>query len=248
MKMRHLFFISLVICPLLGKAETITLATHNLAPYGSYAEGAIMSTVANEEFTGIAVDRVRCSFAKMGIDLNILVVPWARAQRLAESAEVDGFFAGSQNNYRDTYAVKTNIIAQQKWKWYWLKSNSVDLSSLKSDTLENPPRIGAFLGSNMSRWLEDNGYSIFSRPNTTEQLAQLLIKKRIDVFIANNLVAEEIFEQMGAADQISSAVVKDKPLYLYMVKRNLKDHPNFVEDFNRELANCYSEEKPQEAN
>jgi len=217
--------------------QGVVLATHDLPPYGSYTEGAPFGTIATESFTGIAVDRVRCAFGKLDIDLTILVVPWARAQRLAESAEVDGFFAGSQNNYRDSYAVKTDVIAEQKWKWYWLKSNPQNV-----DDLKNGPRIGAFIGSNMARWLETNGYPIFNRPNTTEQLVTLLKKRRIDIMIANNLVAERLLAEEGMMEEVDSALVKNKPLYLYMTKRNLAQYPDLIDGFNSKLKLCYQEE------
>lgn len=236
--MRCVLWIMLATFSVHVAARQVVLATHNLAPYGSYSEEARVETVANEHFRGIAVDRVRCAFDKLGVDLTILVEPWARAQRLAESSEVDGFFAGSQNNYRDSYAVKTDIIAEQKWKWYWLKSNPQNV-----DDLKNGPRIGAFIGSNMSRWLEDNSYPIYNRPNTTEQLVLLLKKRRIDIFIANNQVAEKLLEEMEMLDEVESSLVKNKPLYLYFTKRNLNGRPDLVANFNRELQACYLEEK-----
>ncbi|WP_295895814.1 ABC transporter substrate-binding protein [uncultured Vibrio sp.] len=227
-----LFFVSLGV---FGKP--VVLATHNLSPYGSYPVGMPIELVANEQFRGFAVDRVRCAFNKMGQELTVLVVPWARAQRLAESSEVDGFFAGSQNNYRDSYAQRTAVIAEQKWKWYWLKSNPQNVNDLKSGA-----RIGAFIGSNMSRWLEDNGYPIFNRPNTTKQLVLLLKKQRLDIIIANNLVAEKLLNEMEMMEEVDSSIVKDKPLYLFFTKRNLKERPELVAQFNRQLEACYLEE------
>lgn len=238
--LRFLMLLAVFVAPLSYAKLNVVLATHNLPPYGSYPEGMTGETIANEHFTGIAVNRVRCAFAKMGAELTILVVPWARAQRMSEGAEVDGFFAGSQNAYRDSYAVRTEVIAEQKWQWYWLKSNPQNL-----DELKNGPRIGAFIGSNMSRWLEDHGYPIFNRPNTTEQLVLLLKKRRIDIFIANNLVTDKLLAEMNMREDVDTAVVKNKPLYLYLTKRNLSDKPNLVADFNHQLQACYREESTQ---
>lgn len=234
---RYLILFVVLFSSLSIAKESIVLATHNLPPYGSYAADMQVEKIANEQFKGIAVDRVRCAFAKLDVDLTILVVPWARAQRLAESAKVDGFFAGSQNDYRDSYALRSDIIAEQKWQWYWLKSNPQDINDLKDG-----PRIGAFYGSNMSKWLEDNRYPIFIRPNTTEQLVLMLKKRRIDIFIANNLVANELLTEMGMMEDVDTAVVKNKPLYLYMTKRNLTNKPKLVENFNQQLNVCISEE------
>ncbi|PMJ89590.1 transporter substrate-binding domain-containing protein [Vibrio sp. 10N.261.55.A7] len=235
--MRYFALFTITFFSLTAYCKPVVLATHNLSPYGSYPIDAPVELVANDNFRGFAVDRVRCAFEKMDQELTVLVVPWARAQRLAESAEVDGFFAGSENSYRDSYGEKSAVIAEQKWKWYWLKSNPQNVDDLKSGA-----RIGAFIGSNMSRWLEDNDYPIFNRPNTTKQLVLLLQKKRIDIFIANNLVTEQLLEEMGMEQDIDSFIVKNKPLYLYFTKRNLQERPELVTRFNRQLEACYLEE------
>ncbi|MBW3696843.1 transporter substrate-binding domain-containing protein [Vibrio sp. T187] len=215
-------------------SQQVVIATHNLSPYGSFPVGSPVKKIATEDFTGFAVDRVRCAFKTMEVGVQILVVPWSRAQIMAESDEVDGFFAGSQNKYRDTYASKTDVIAEQKWQWYWLKSNPQNVENFDSMT-----RIGAFQGSNMSKWLEDNGYPIYSRPTTTEQLLLQLKNNRIDVFIANNLVAAKLIETHGMSDMIDSALVKDKPLYLYLTKRSLAKMPQLLPEFNHALKRCY---------
>ncbi|MGF1721855.1 transporter substrate-binding domain-containing protein [Vibrio kyushuensis] len=229
------FSLLLLACSLSVSAKSIVLSTHNLSPYGSYEAGADIKKVANSDFTGIAVDRIRCAFKSMEIELTILVVPWARAQLLAQSGEVDGFFAGSQNEFRDGYAVKTDIIAEQKWNWYWLKSNPQDI-----DSLEPMPRIGAFLGSNMSKWLAKNNYPIHSQPETTEQLLLQLKNGRIDLFIANNLVTDKLVKNSGMVDQLESRLVKDKPLYLYLTRKSLSTHPMLIDNFNNALKQCYS--------
>ncbi|PKF63008.1 hypothetical protein CW745_06165 [Psychromonas sp. psych-6C06] len=218
-------------------AKDIVLSTHNLYPYGSYPDDQPIKKSASKNFTGIAVDRVRCAFSHMNESLHILVVPWTRAQYLAEGDAVDGFFAGSQNSYRDAYAKKSDIIAEQKWKWYWLKNNPQnpqDMSQLA--------RIGSFRGSNMSKWLEANKYPIYSRPKTTEQLLLQLKSQRIDLFIANNLVAEKLLKKYNMSEQVDSAIIKDKPLHLYITNRSLIDNPTLLKRFNKGLALCYQEQ------
>ncbi len=216
-------------------ADDVVLATHNLSPYGSYSEGSEFRKIATEQFTGKAVDRVRCAFKVMQQPLKILVVPWKRAQHLAESGQVDGFFVGSKNNYRDSYAQMTDIVAEQKWQWYWLKSNSINVND---ETLKSTLRIGAFQGANMARWVESKLYPIYSRPKTTEHLLLQLKKKQIDVFIANNLVMEELLKSFDMQDIVHTKIVKNKPLGLYITKLSLRTKPNLVKDFNVALAKC----------
>lgn len=44
------------------------------------------------ELTGISVKHLNCSFASMGINLTIEVVPWSRAQQHTQMGISDGFF------------------------------------------------------------------------------------------------------------------------------------------------------------
>ena len=95
-------------------AGTLTLATHELYPYG-YHDSA-------QAFRGYAVDR--CNR-----ELNLLVVPWARAQELTKSDAVDGFFAGSRNEEREALYVASDVLAPQTWIWYLLKDTPLDPDS-----------------------------------------------------------------------------------------------------------------------
>ena len=190
-------------------ASTVVLATHNLPPYGSYPEGSEIRKVAGESFTGHAVDRIRCAFKAMKQPLQILVVPWKQAQYLAESGQIDGFFVGSQNKYRDAYAQMSDIIAEQKWQWYWLKSNPIKVND---ETLKRQLLIGAFQGANMARWVENQSYPIYSRPRTTEDLLLQLKDNQVDVMIANNLVMNELLEKWSMQAEVETQIAKNKTI------------------------------------
>ncbi|USD64618.1 transporter substrate-binding domain-containing protein [Vibrio sp. SCSIO 43136] len=231
---------SMLVMLLIGNtalAQNIILATHDLAPYGSYPPGSDIRRVADDRFKGIAVDRLRCAMEGLNQNLQVLVVPWRRAQHLAESHQVDGFFAGSQNDYRDSYAVMSEQIADQNWQWYWMKSPTRD--SAASIDKSNLGRIGAFQGSNMAKWLEANQYPIFSRPKTTEQLLLQLKIGRVDTVIANNLVVDALLEEYGWKDLVATKIAKEKPLGVYFTKHFLNQRPKaWLDEFNQSLSKC----------
>lgn len=237
--MRWLFF-ALVLFYSSAFSRPIVLATHDLFPYGSYPDDlAEKKMVSDASFSGVAVDRVRCSFNKMNVKLKVLVVPWKRAQILAENGEVDGFFAGSQNSHRDSYAVMSDIIAEQKWQWYWLKSNH---QNPNSDLFKRDARIGAFLGSNMMKWVKKQGFTLYSTPLTTEHLFLQLLSHRVDVIIANNLVMKELIYKHNVLQKIESRVVKNKPLGVYFTNKAQKENPGLITRFNQALHLCYENE------
>jgi polar amino acid transport system substrate-binding protein len=213
----------------------VVLSTHNLHPYGSYPTGAEEKLIADESFKGVAVDRVRCVLDKMEIPSEIQVVPWRRAQLLVERGMVDGFFAASQNSLRDEIAVKTAIIADQKWNWYLLKDNPL---SPENTTFKQKATVGGFVGANMLKWMKKQNYNVKATPKNTEGLLKLLLARRVDAVMANNHVMQALLKKYGVEDQVKVYLNKDKPLFVYFSKDFLKKQPLFIEQFNEFVSGC----------
>lgn len=215
--------------------EKVILSTHNLYPYGSYPPGEKEMVVADETFKGVAVDRVRCVFKKMDTPLEIQVVPWRRAQFLVESGNADGFFAASQNDSRDEFAVKTMIIADQKWNWYILKENPL---SPRDQAFKEKASVGGFVGANMLKWMQEQNYNVTATPNDTEGLLKLLLARRVDAVMANNYVMNALLQNYAVEDQVKIYLNLDKPLFVYFSKDFLKSRPMFIEQFNNLIPEC----------
>jgi polar amino acid transport system substrate-binding protein len=215
--------------------EKVILSTHNLYPYGSYPPGEKEMVVADETFKGVAVDRVRCVFKKMDTPLEIQVVPWRRAQFLVKSGNADGFFAASQNDSRDEFAVKTTIIADQKWNWYILKENPL---SPRDQDFKEKASVGGFVGANMLKWMQEQNYNVTATPNDTEGLLKLLLARRVDAVMANNYVMKALLQNYAVEDQVKIYLNLDKPLFVYFSKDFLKSRPMFIEQFNNLIPEC----------
>ncbi len=229
-----LLICSSVVC-FASSEEKVILTTHNLYPYGSYPQGALEKIIADETFEGVAVDRVRCVFKKMGIPLEIHVVPWRRAQRMVEQGLANGFFAASQNDFRDEIAVKTKKIADQKWNWYMLKDNPL---SPQDQSFKELASVGGFIGANMLKWMKEQNYRVTATPKNTEGLLKLLLARRVDAVMANNYVMQALLRQYGAEDKVKVYLNKDKPLFVYFLKEFINSQPTFIDTFNRHLPEC----------
>ncbi len=70
-----------------AKPAVLTLTSHDLPPY-SYPSG-------EGSADGIAVRAVQCSARLVGVPVNIVFVPWKRAQLIVKNGGADGFFAAS---------------------------------------------------------------------------------------------------------------------------------------------------------
>ena len=215
--------------------EKVILTTHNLYPYGSYPTEDRQKVVADETFKGVAVDRVRCVFKKMDIPLEIQVVPWRRAQLLVQRGLADGFFAASQKDSRDEYAVKSAVIADQKWNWYLLKGNPL---SPQDQSFKESATVGGFLGANMLEWMKEHNYNVTTTPKDTEGLLKMLLAGRVDAVMANNYVMQALLEKHKAEDRVKIYLNMNKPLSVYFSKKFLNSQPMFIDNFNNLIPEC----------
>jgi len=220
--------------------KPVILTTHNLPPYGSYPEGAPTKEWADSTFSGHAIDVVRCVFDSLHTPLSIHVVPWKRAQKLVKTNKADGFFAASQKDSRDSFATMSAIIADQYWNWYLLKDNPLVPSH---SIFKKEATVGGFLGANMLKWMESNGYNVQVRTRDTKGLLKVLLARRVDAVMANNLVMQELLKKENTKHKIKSYVNKHKPLGVYFSNTFLKKNPNFLETFNRYVPFCRDSQK-----
>lgn len=213
----------------LALAETprLKLSTHELPPYSSQAQGSP---------SGMAVDVVNCAAARMPFQLELEFVPWARAQKHAQEGQSDGFFAASQSETRDAYALRSVVIAPQEWRWYSLRSNPLQPGS---PDFKVKARVSSFLGANMQAWLEEQGYVPQSPPTQSVALLGMLMAKRIDAILANHLVMEQLLQSHPRRAEVSSYLALDKPLAVYISHRYLATQaPDFMARFNGALKAC----------
>jgi polar amino acid transport system substrate-binding protein len=206
-------------------AGTVTLATHELYPYG-YHDSA-------NNFTGYAVERVRFAISRCGHNLRLLVLPWARAQAMAKTDSVDGFFAGSLSEERKALYVASAVLAPQNWTWYLLRETPLNPDSPQ---FKESAKVGSFIGANMLVYLESNGFNVSGTPKDTAALFHMLIGKRLDAILANDLVARKVIEEQGIDPIIRSQILKNEPLYALFTRRFIRENPNFLESFNAALT------------
>lgn len=222
-----LILVWLLMPPLAAQAQplkVVRLSTHNLCPYGCYDESG--------RFDGYAFRVVTYALRQMGIALELSVVPWKRAQTMAKSGEMDGFFAASQNEERDRNGHMSAIIAEQKWNWYLLKENPLDP---RDASFKAQAEVAGFIGANMLLWLNENGYNVVATPKDTERLVHMLLAKRFDACLANNYVMEVIIEREGLQGRFKFFTLKNKPLGVYFTNRFIDQYPDFLDRFNKHV-------------
>ena len=164
LKFFFLLPIALVFFPYINESaenlsNTVKLATHNQAPYGSYK--------SDGSFDGLTYKLMKCVFQKMDIPVKIDILPWKRAQTEVENSHYDGFFPAIKTDERTAFSAASAQIADQKWVWYLLKSSKLDpLSS----NFKTKATVGAHLGSKRLEYLENNNYKVVLRNSDEDGL------------------------------------------------------------------------------
>ena len=223
-----LLLLACCISPSTLARESVRLATHELPPYSFTTNAGLQD--------GVAVKRVKCAFDRIQTPVAIEFLPWARAQVYAREGLADGFFAASQSAERESWAVMSAIIAPQQWRWFLRKDSPLDP---KSSGFKQQAGVASFVGANMFTWLRDNGYRVEANPFTNQQLLDMLLSKRLDAILANQLVMESLMAENRVSSDIRSVLEQDKPLGIYFSKAYLaKAGPDFLPRLDRAIQDC----------
>jgi polar amino acid transport system substrate-binding protein len=175
----------------------------------------------------------------LSIPVEIAFFPWKRAQEMVKRNSAHGFFAASQANQRDEYAVLSATIAPQEWRWYLLKTSAMDP---RSEKFKTEARTSSFNGANMRDWLIENGYNAKDSPPQNNSLLTMLIKGRVDAILANQLVMDQLLAQSGRADAVKSYPALNKPLGIYFSKAFLATQlPDYLTRWNQAITGCTSQ-------
>jgi polar amino acid transport system substrate-binding protein len=215
-------FLSLIFTFIVSNGQNLSrpliINTQEWAPYNYSVNGKV---------TGSATEILKNTLNDMGVQYEIKVYPWARAQYLVENGQADGFYTASKNAKRDAYAVASDSLIPQRWNWYLLK---------ESKTEPKNGSVGAILGSNMLKFTKDNNYSIKAQPPTMEALVKMLTSKRVNAILVNDLVMKEYLKEANISEsKFKTVLSKDKPLGIYFSKKFVNENPWFLDKFNETL-------------
>ncbi len=162
---------------------------------------------------GIAVNAVHCIFDRLGLKIEIKVLPWARAQKAVQEGAADGFFTASEITDRNAFAVLSEPFVPQVWRWYQLPDTVRDVG-------DKTLKVGVLAGSAMEKWLADHGYTAINTVSSTDILVKIAAARRIDAVLSNELVFARSLEQAGLpATTFRSVIQSDRPLGMYLSKR-----------------------------
>lgn len=219
------------------QAQPLRLTTQQQPPYN-------MEDAKGRQ-SGLALETVVCALKHMQYPYSIQFLPWLRAQNMVKNGQADGFFPASQNAERDRFAILSETVAPQQWRWYLPADSTVDPTSAD---FRSQSTVGAYLGSNMQSWLKQTGYSIYAVPYTHDQLLRVLLAGRVQAVLASDLAMQEAIAKAGAEQRVRSVLQQDKPMGVYFSLQFLAGaSPDFLPRFNTEVSSCRQADAPAKA-
>ncbi|MCG7497282.1 transporter substrate-binding domain-containing protein [Vibrio sp. Of7-15] len=208
--------------------KPVHLMTQIWPPYHYYEP-------VNGKLVGQSIEVVECVFEKLAIPYEITVLPWKRAERMVKVGGADGFFSASQSDERDQFAQRSVDIAPQNWVWYTLVDS--EMYPEREDFKEKAKVAGA-LGSNILSWLYAENYQVTAEVKTTESLIKMLKLHRIDAFMGNDLVVDQMLDEYIDEGEVVTHSAISMPLGVYFSHQFLESRPDFLEQFNQFAQEC----------
>ncbi len=208
---------------LTAASEVVHLTTQDWPPY---------QMLAGDRIDGVAVRVLRCVFGRLGVEPQITMAPWLRAQQEVREGRADGFFVATENAERNSYATLSAPIVPETRRWYWRHDRNVDVS-------DKTISVAAQGGTVMHEWLIAGGYTNVRSMLTTDDLIHSLENNTIDAALANQLVFDWSTAVAGIPPAaFRSSTVSEVGLGIYFRNRYLAEHPGLLQRFNDQAADC----------
>ncbi|XQW83640.1 substrate-binding periplasmic protein [Thalassotalea piscium] len=195
---------------------------------------------SNEKGSGISNDIVKKAFASVDIDVEFIVVPYARALYMAETGKVDGVFnVTKQKSTLEKFNFGEVPILQASASFYFHQSSS--MNPLSADDIPTGSSVAVIIGYEYGDTYEKNKVRFNEvRVSNQEQIIQLLQKQRVDLAIMFDEVANYTFAEMGKKpDKIKRGHINHiSQIYVAFSKKKKLDR--IIKLFDKGLLNIKS--------
>ncbi|WP_201797782.1 substrate-binding periplasmic protein [Photobacterium rosenbergii] len=215
-------------CSTAWAVDRVVLATQNWSPY--------QTVNSDGDIGGVAVDRIKCTFRNMGQPYEIRMMRWDKAQLLVETGKVHGFFSGSANAKRASYAQASDPIVSENLAWF---VSPAVRENINDETAKYSLRYGVKYNTNKWLSLKRDGYNVIKKPRDADSLLQMLWQGELDVAYEYELVFEEAMDKAGIPkDYFKKIRTSKQDLMVHFSKGFLAQQPSFLNRFNLAMAQC----------
>lgn len=212
---------------------SITLRWDDDAPYFIPQQGHV---------AGIDADLSREIMRRMGCDLSLVKLPWARALVELREGRIDMLSGAYRTPQREKYAYYASVVPTISPNLLFVRRS--DLAGFEFPGLREALDAGFRLGAQINvAYSEEYGALIqepayadrIEKTSSRVSLWRMLALNRIDGVIADKLTALHEIQELGLSDQIahSPVIVASKEAHYIFSKETVS--PEFVADFDRTL-------------
>jgi polar amino acid transport system substrate-binding protein len=173
-------------------------------------------------------------FSLQGVKVEYVFLPWQRGLSQAKSGKLAGSIIWSKNDNREKDFYFSDPVITATTRFYHLKNFPFEWTTY-TDLMQY--QLGALLGSKYV--FEPYINTKLSRVKTIEQLFVMLLKGRIDSFVLNTAMAENILLNQFTPQEIAQITWHPLPLntpkYHLMLSKKLPGNAKIIELFNSDL-------------
>lgn len=221
----RLVLISLCIAPQCIAIDSVKLAVENSWP-----------PYSNQKGNGISKEIIKAAYGALNIKTEFVVVPYARALKMAENGQVDGAFnVTKQQSTLDKFNFGQRPILQATASFYYPKTSNLDFQRV--DDIPNDTVVGVILGYEYGNDYDSaKGRFREVRVSNQTQLIGLLLNKRIDLAIMFDEVAKAKLSALALDfDAIKKGQINHKS-DIYVAFSKSKDTTQAMQLLDRGLA------------
>lgn len=186
-----LFFLTLLmggLQPVQAHKVALRVVTEELPPYNMTISGKL---------TGFSTEVVEAVLAQAGLNGAFQSMPWARAYETALHDENVLIYSIARIPQRDLLFKWVGVIAPAEWGLFSTRARDIPLHTLEE---ARPYQIATVHGDVGEQYLQSRGFSIglnLQSNNTYEQNYQKLKRGRVDLWMANAVMAKYLARQAG---------------------------------------------------
>lgn len=209
---------ALPVRPAAAQAEQLRLLSE-VSPPGNFIG-------PDGEPTGVAVEIVQAIQERIGTEIPIEFLPWARAYLLAQELPDVALFSTSRTTTRENLFHWVGPLFSLEWIFYARQDFEMELSSLED--AKQVKRIGTYRADAREQYLVREGFENLDTSNSMVQSFQKLRTGRVDLVASTNLTLPEGAEHPELAKSNFKPVLTFKSIGLY-IAFSLETDPETVE-------------------
>jgi polar amino acid transport system substrate-binding protein len=222
-------FLSFISSLAFAQQNIITLATLEYPPF-IYSDG--------NQVKGPIVDKVVTVFDKLGIKVNLQILPIARGLLMVKNGEVDGFFSLKKTPERENDLLFTTVpLVTQRFVFFIHKSLNLHWNG-NLEELKNY-RIGVVsktsYGPIFDKCIKNGILTNIDEAQSFELNIKKLIAGRIDLVINSYDVGEYLIKKLGAENQIIAIEPPIDTINSYLAFTRKRDYASLATNFDNIL-------------